>query len=145
MLGQACPEISEQHHPPPGVTANCNIAPSILSWLGLPMPKGLPGALLTSTDKLPRGYRGLGAGSDSLLDVRLSCLEDILSRSAAVYRQRSPLLKAFVTLEIIIYLTAFGLVVVYPSLPRSWTGFMGFLLLFVASIPLALLIRHQRR
>lgn len=124
----------------PGVTANYDIAPSILSWLGLPMPKGLPGALLTSTDKLPRGYRGLGAGSDSLLDVRLSCLEDILSRSAAVYRQRSPLLKAFVTLEIIIYLTAFGLVVVYPSLPRSWTGFMGFLLLFVASIPLALLI-----
>ena len=124
----------------PGVVANYDIAPSVLSWLDLPTPGGLPGALLTTGSELPRGFSNSGAGTDELLEARLSYLEDLLTRSAATYRQRSPLLKTFVTLEIIIYLTAFALVVVYPSLPRGWTGFMGFLLLFIASIPLALLI-----
>ena len=98
------------------------------------------GALLTTGSELPRVSSNSGAGTDELLEAWLSYLEDLLTRSAATYRQRSPLLKTFVTLEIIIYLTAFALVVVYPSLPRGWTGFMGFLLLFIASIPLALLI-----
>ena len=132
--------LGKRDHPPARRGANYDIAPSVLSWLDLPTPGGLPGALLTTGSELPRGFSNSGAGTDELLEARLSYLEDLLTRSAATYRQRSPLLKTFVTLEIIIYLTAFALVVVYPSLPRGWTGFMGFLLLFIASIPLALLI-----
>jgi hypothetical protein len=124
----------------PGVVANYDIAPSVLSWLDLPAPGGLPGALLTTSGELTQGFSASGTAADNLLEARFSHLEDLLTRSAATYRQRSPLLKTFVTLEIIIYLTAFVLVVVYPSLPRGWTAFMGFLLLVIASTPLALLI-----
>ncbi len=124
----------------PGVVANYDIAPSVLSWLDLPIPKGLPGALLTTSKELPRRFGNPSPGVNNPLGARLRYLEDLLSRSAATYWQRTPLLKAFVTLEIILYLTAFALVGVYSSLPKSWVRFMGFLLLLITSIPLALLI-----
>ena len=109
----------------PGVVTNYDIAPTVLTWLEMGRPPGLPGALLTSTGGIPGRY---------------SYLQDLLRRSAGTYQQRSPLLKAFVSLEIIVYLTVFGLVVVFPSLPRDWTGFLSFTLLFIAATPLALLL-----
>ncbi len=124
----------------PGVVANYDIAPSVLAWLNLPSPKGLPGAVLTTTGKIPQIFSSSNVGPDTPLEVRLRYLAELLSRSAAVYLHRAPLLKTFVTLEIIIYLTAFALAAVYPSLPRGWTNCMVFLLLFIASTPLALLV-----
>lgn len=145
----------------PGVVTNYDIASTVLSWLELSRPRGLPGAMLASTERLPRvGVWGsvsvttaenasvltersttkADSGKTSQLDIRYGYLQDLLTRSAATYRQRPPLLKAFVSLEIIIYLTIFGLLAVFPSLPRGWVGFASFLLLLVASMPLALLI-----
>jgi hypothetical protein len=145
----------------PGVVTNYDIAPTVLSWLELSRPKGLPGAVLASTERLPRvgvlrsvsvtsaentsvlaerSITKMASGESGQLKKRYSYLQDLLTRSAATYRQRPPLLKTFVSLEIIIYLAIFGLLAVFPSLPRGWVGFASFLLLLVASMPLALLI-----
>ena len=70
----------------PGVVANYDIAPSVLSWLDLPTPGGLPGHCLPPAANCP-GFSNSGAGTDELLEARLSYLEDLLTRSAATYRQ----------------------------------------------------------
>lgn len=135
----------------PGVVANYDIAPSVLAWLELPRPQGLPGALLTTARQIPQvalwgknmkpsPIDATYTTGDSLLEPKLAYLQDVLTRSAATYRQRPPLLRAFVTLEVVIYLTAFVLVAVFPSLPREWISFGSFALLLVAAMPLALLI-----
>lgn len=140
----------------PGVITNYDIAPSVLSWLDLPRPKGLPGAVLTGTDKAP-GIRRWSVEGDSggrdaalldgkeLLRSRLVYLQDVLTRSAATYRQRPSVLRAFVTMEIVIYLTVFGLLAVFPGLAGEWTGVLSFLMLLVAAMPLALLILPMLR
>lgn len=109
----------------PGVVVNYDIAYAVLDWLELDHPKGLPGASLVSVGgKMERDRY----------------LQDLLQRSANNYQQRPPLLKAFVSLEIVIYLVAFALVIVFPSLPKGWVESFSFALLFVATIPLALLV-----
>ena len=108
-----------------GVVTNYDIAPSVIAWLNLPRPRSLPGACLTNA-------------SGRLADYGL--LKDILRRSAVTYQQRPSLLKAFVSLEIIVYLTVFGLIVVFANLPRGWISVLGFMLLLIAAIPLALLL-----
>lgn len=108
-----------------GVVTNYDIAPSVIAWLNLPRPRSLPGACLTNA-------------SGRLADYGL--LKDILRRSAVTYQQRPSLLKAFVSLEIIVYLTVFGLVVIFANLPRGWISVLGFMLLLIAAIPLALLL-----
>ena len=134
-----------------GVVTNYDIAPSVLSWLGLRWPKGLPGAVITSTmQPAVIGFERKGSSDGGETDITLArsnqlelefdYLQELLTRSAATYKQRPPLLRAFVSLEIVIYLTAFGFLIAFPSLPRKWTAFISFALLLVASMPLALLI-----
>ena len=135
----------------PGVVANYDIAPSVLAWLRLSRPRGLPGALLTTTSQIPRvgpwatntkasPMDAAVAAGGNLIQSRYAYLQDLLTRSAATYQQRPPLLRAFVSLEVIIYLTTFALVAVFPSLPKAWIGSGLFALLLVAAMPLALLI-----
>ena len=109
----------------PGVVANYDITYTVLDWLELDHPQGLPGATLVSVGGVAEQDR---------------YLQDLLRRSASTYQQRPPLLRAFVSLEIVIYLVVFALVIIFSSLPRGWIEFFSFALLFVAAIPLALLV-----
>ncbi|NLK07833.1 MAG: hypothetical protein GX316_03915 [Firmicutes bacterium] len=107
-----------------GVIANYDIAYTILEWLNVKPPTHLPGASII-------GVENVGD--------RQSYLGDLLQRSGWTYQQRPPLLRAFVSLEIAVYLTVFGLVIFFVTLPKLWVSFFSFALLLIASIPLALL------
>lgn len=157
----------------PGIITNYDLAPSILTWLGIEADISLPGARLRSMAlarrsmaqakqgslsiapaghvgsfpkgpvlecSVPAGHKPLDSGESSQHKKVLTYLRDVYDRIVATYRQRPPLLKTFVSIEILIYLVVIFLIAVLPRLPSPWPKVLSFALGFVVATPLALLI-----
>ncbi|MGB9886379.1 MAG: hypothetical protein ACPLRW_05205 [Moorellales bacterium] len=108
----------------PGLVAALDFAPTVLQYLGLPVPPDLPGRPWEVTES-PRGVEGLAA---------------LEQRFAFVHRLRSPIIRAYLALVMV----AMGLAVlafvgplgIRPRVRRALPG----LLLFLGAVPLAFLL-----
>lgn len=108
----------------PGLVTNTDIAPTILTWLGVPVPYTMSGRNITAiphSDPLPP-------------------LVQENHRIVAVFGQRPTILQTYVVLQILVILAGIVFLFLVPRVPRRWLSILQRLLVGVTTIPLLILL-----
>ncbi|MDI6869752.1 MAG: hypothetical protein QME79_00090 [Bacillota bacterium] len=108
----------------PGLVTGADVAPTILAWLGVPIPPSMTGRPLTSqpfANPLP-----------ALLAFERTAV--------ATYAERPPLLRGYVILQIIFILSSLAALFLAPRLPRGASTVLRLGLVSLTAVPLALLL-----
>lgn len=108
----------------PGLVTGTDVAPTILSWLGVPAPPVIVGRPVTSL-----AFTGA-----------LSALVAFEQRAVATYGERPPVLKGYVALQIIFILGTLAALFLAPRLPGSVATLLRLALAALTAVPLALLL-----
>lgn len=103
-----------------GIVANSDIAPTVLSYLGVPVPPGMIGRVLTSVP------------GDNVVDT----LAQMNNEMMFVYKARPVLVKGYVGMQIIVMVVIIAIMILWPRFLR----YLRPLLLWLMAVPLSLLI-----
>ncbi len=103
-----------------GIVANTDIAPTVLSYLGVTFPEGMEGRVL---ETLPN-------------DNVVNTLSQMSKEMIFVYKARPVLVKGYVGVQIIVMVLVIAMMVLWPKLLR----YLRPLLLWLMAVPLSLLL-----
>ena len=117
----------------PGVVANTDIAPTVLSHLGLPIPAGLEGRVLETISSGNFFVHGQKVDKDG---VNLAALSKMNDNMIFVYKARPVLVKGYVGLQIVVMVVVISFMILWPHLLR----FLRPGLLWLMAVPLSLLV-----
>lgn len=108
----------------PGLVTGSDVAPTILDWLGVPLPLSMTGRPLASQPFLNP----------------LPALLAFEQKAVATYTERPPVLKGYVILQIIFILGSLTALFLAPRLPGEAATVLRYGLASLTAVPLALLL-----